>query len=79
MSTKSTIFLTEDHDEHCFTDCNNPRQDVYGNYIGDDLFIEIDTRSISYRGIDDKYIILGIKAGTEIHAILCAARKIDKP
>lgn len=44
MSTKNTVFLTED-DEHCYTDCAMPVINENKEYIGDELILEIDLKN----------------------------------
>lgn len=44
MSSHSTIILTK-RNEHIYDDCNEPRY-AYTKFIGNDIFIEIDTESI---------------------------------
>lgn len=73
MSTKSTIFLTEDNDEDCAFHHFNP---INGMHVGDSIFIEIDKNSLI--GAEDYngeisivgYITLEFKPGTEIYNLI---------
>ena len=42
MSTKSTIFLTDDN-IHWYEDCSEPNFDANDKFIGDSIILEFDT------------------------------------
>ena len=75
MSTKTTVFLTEDN-EHCYTDCNYPKTDENGEWIGDSLFLEIDRKNLGEFAID-RYegAIIEIKPNCELYKILISKRQ----
>lgn len=56
MSTKSTIFLTEDN-EHCYTDCNEPVTKD-GKWIGDEMTMEISKENIRIDANDSQDLII---------------------
>lgn len=58
MSTKATIFLTNDHNEHLYTDCQSPCKDEEGKYIGDSMTLEISKENIKILYNDDEDIII---------------------
>lgn len=66
MSSKDTIFLTEDN-EHCYIDCDEVTENERGGYLGEDIIMEFSKGNIQILRNDDDDLIIQIKAGTEIH------------
>ena len=66
MSSKNSIFLTKDN-EHCYLDCDEPRFNERGDFVGDDIIMESNKNNIEILRNDDDDLIIKIKAGTEIH------------
>lgn len=68
MSTKSTIFLTENN-EHCYTDCNEP---VFkdGDYIGDAIYLQMSKENISIIENDYLELIIKIDPGSELYELI---------
>ena len=65
MSTKSSLFLTEDN-EHCYTDGNEPN---YHNnvWVGDTITFEIAKKNINIVCNDDEDLIIEIKPNCELY------------
>jgi hypothetical protein len=59
MSTKSTIFLTNDKNEHCFFDSSSQFKNENGE-IKDELTIEFDKSNISIDRNDPENLIITI-------------------
>lgn len=68
MSTKNSLFLTQDN-EHCYSDCSEPVHDKAGNWIGDNIILEMDKRNAELI-CNDNDIIVRIFAGTELHKMI---------
>lgn len=76
MSSKSTIFLTEDN-EHCYTDCNDPITKD-GKWIGDVLTIEIDGANINSKTTDlsDGSLVIELdNPESEIYKLIMSLKK----
>lgn len=56
MSTKSTIFLTEDN-EHCYSDCSL-KQFIGDEYCGDSIVMEFDKKNIEIRDNDNESLVI---------------------
>lgn len=73
MSSKSSLFLTKDN-EHCYRECNEPLYDGKGykpeNFIGNNIYIEMDKRNAEIVVDDETDIIICIKPGTELHKMV---------
>ena len=67
MSTKSSLFLTNDN-EHCYYECLNPHYDGE-NFVGYDIFLEIDKKNIKEINVDEDGILLNIPPGSEIYSL----------
>lgn len=67
MSSKSTIFLTDDWNEHCYEDCSQPNFDSNKNYIGDTITIEMAKENISVVCNDIMDLVVEIKPGCELY------------
>lgn len=63
MSTKSSIFLTNDN-EHCYVETNSYTDDQM------DIFMEFSKKNIEIILNDDEDLVIKIKGGTEIHKII---------
>ena len=75
MSTKTTVFLTEDN-EHCYTDCVYPKYDDSGNWNGDSLFLEIDSKNLGSFEFDrHEGAVIEIKPNCELYKILISKRQ----
>lgn len=70
MSSKSTIFLTNDN-EHCYSDCNQ-RTD-----LGDVITVEFDKKNINIIANDETDLIIEISPGSELYEIFAAIRRVD--
>lgn len=68
MSTKSSIVYTNDC--HIYSDCSQPRT-WFGNYLGDDIFIVIDKRSIKNLSIDKTWAIIKLHTGCNLVQEIC--------
>ena len=66
MSTKSTVFLTED-DEHCYTDCSMPVINSNKEYVGDELILEIDLKNIDIHKDSDTLTLYFKNPTSEIY------------
>lgn len=68
MSTKSTIYLTEDN-EHGYYEMLNP---AYKNnrYIGNSIIIEFKKKNIKILDNDDEDLEIEIYPGSEIYEIV---------
>ena len=65
MSTKSTIFLTDDN-IHWYEDCSEPNFDANDKFIGDSIILEFDTSfaKISQYGSE---IFITLKPGCDLY------------
>jgi hypothetical protein len=72
MSSKNTLFLTEDN-EHSFLDCSQPN---YENkkFIGDTLVLEMSKENIEILANDSDDLIIEIKAGSELYNLMLMMR-----
>ena len=59
MSTKSTIFYTNDFDEHCYEDCAEPHTNKEG-LRKDAISIEFDKKNIRIDANDDDCLCITI-------------------
>ena len=68
MSTKSSLFLTNDN-EHCYYECLNAH---YENekFIGYDIFLEINKKNINEIDIDEDGVLLSLSPGSEIYSLI---------
>ena len=66
MSTKSSLFLTEDN-EHCYTDGNEPNYNNNNEWIGDTITLEIAKKNINIVCNDDEDLIIEIKPNCELY------------
>lgn len=69
MSTKSTLFLTQDN-EHCYSDCSISEYDETGKWIGDPITIEFDNKNLVESYIDEDCTVVVIRPNTEIHKLV---------
>lgn len=69
MSTKSTIFLTNDN-EHCYSDCSLENYDKDKKYIGDSIILEMSKKNVDLIYNDHEDIIVEIKPGNELYEII---------
>ncbi len=68
MSTKSTIFLTDDN-EHCYTDSTDPVTKD-GEYIGDTITMELAQKNIRLAHMDFDVMVLEIDPGSELYELI---------
>jgi hypothetical protein len=62
MSTKSTIILTNDYDEHIYFDCVNVVND-----IDSEISFEFSKKHIQIDDIDEDYICFTLNKDTEMY------------
>lgn len=74
MSTKSTIFLTQDN-EHCYDDCSDPNYDINKIFLGNTITIEFDKKNINIVCNDEDDLIIEIKPNCELYDIINSIRK----
>ena len=69
MSTKASLFLTNDANEHCYFDASQP---VYkdGEYLDDTITLELNKKNIRIIANDDEYLIIEIDPGSEIFELI---------
>ena len=60
MSTKSTIFLTNDANEHCYFDCAGQHISRKTGQVHDEITIEFSKKNIIVEGDDDEDLIITI-------------------
>lgn len=72
MSTKSTIFLTNDN-EHCYDDCSQPHKDKDGNW-NNTITVEFDKKNIRVIANDQSDLIIEIDPGSELYEIFNSIR-----
>jgi len=75
MSTKCTIFLTEDYDEHFYEDvsCKQFKND---GFIGNSLILEIDMKNINILSSDSDSLVIEFKnPESEIYKLLKAIKQ----
>lgn len=65
MSTKSTLFLTDDN-EHCYYEHAGEKYDKDGNFIGWEIEMEISKKNVEIFEDEDS-VILTFKPGTDIY------------
>ena len=79
MSSKSSIFLTEDN-EHCYYECNEPhyckKPYIPENFIGDTIVLEMSKKNIKVICNDNEDLIIEILPGSELYKMI--ERMIDK-
>ena len=69
MSSKNTIFLTNDHNEHCYFDCSEQSED-YTGVIQDVITIEFSKENIRLDSNNDSELVLTItNVDSEIHKV----------
>lgn len=75
MSTKSTIFLTNDN-EHCYKETSEPNYDGNNNFIGFTIIMEFDKKN-NINILEDCFsdLIIEIKPGSEIYNIIKSIKK----
>ena len=56
MSTKTTIFLTED-DDHVYSDCSEPIT-KNGKYIGDAIILELSSKHTELINYNDDHLTI---------------------
>ena len=54
MSSKSTITLIDGTDEHIYFDCSCPISDENGQWIGDEIFLELSIENVRLCSESDK-------------------------
>lgn len=59
MSSKNTIFLTNDHNEHCYFDGDNPHETNKGEFK-QAITIELSKNNISIDGEDADDLVISI-------------------
>lgn len=71
MSTKSTLFLTEDN-EHCYEDCAMPHYegDDLGKFKGYTIVLEMAKKNIRIIYNDDEDLIIEIDPGSELYNLI---------
>lgn len=78
MSSKSTLFLTEDN-EHFYEECNSPhyKQAPYNaeNFEGYTLVLEMNKRNVKVVCNDDEDLILEIEPGSQLYKLLLKMRE----
>lgn len=73
MSTKSSIFLTNDN-EHCYEECNDRIYDENKNFLGYEINLEIDLKHASYY-IDSEHINICLNdPNSEIYKLIMLLR-----
>lgn len=73
MSSKATIFLTNDN-EHFYEECNDPHY-VDDKYIGFTLVLEMSKKNIEILVDDNEDLIVEIKPGCELHKFLMDSKQ----
>jgi len=68
MSTKSTLFLTNDN-EHCYEECLEQKYDG-DKFIGYTVYLELDKRNVEIVAEDKEGWLLKIRAGSELSKYL---------
>lgn len=68
MSTKSTIFLTNDN-EHCYYEGSLPHHNENGEYIGSTIVLEMSKKHTDLVTNDDEDIIVEIKPGNDLYDV----------
>lgn len=68
MSSKSTIFTTDDN-EHWYLDCSEPN---FKNkeYIGDSLTLEFSKENIEVLINNEEDLVIEVKAGSNLYNII---------
>ncbi len=66
MSSKNTIFLTED-DEHCYSDCSIPIIGENNKYLGDEIILEINLKNCTFHKDNDTLTVYINNANSEIY------------
>lgn len=67
MSTKATIFLTNDN-EHCYYEQTMPHNEPgTDNFIGDTIVFEMSKNNIRIVANDEESLIIEIDPGTELY------------
>ncbi len=72
MSTKSTVFLTEDN-EHCYYEHTSQKYDKDGQFLGWDIEMEISKKNVDVYEDEDS-IVITFKPGTDIYKYI---KKMD--
>lgn len=69
MSTKASLFLTNDADEHCYFDSSQP---VYkdGKFLDDTITLELNKKNIRIMCNDYEYLIIEIDPGSELYELI---------
>ena len=79
MSTRSTIFLTDDN-EHCYDDCSEPhyiKVDGENQFLGNTITLEMSKRNIKIAHNDEDYLVIEIAPGSELYDIIESLRSYD--
>lgn len=69
MSSKSTLFLTEDN-EHCYFECNEPHYYKENKFIGYTIYLEMSKKNIEIVCNDDEDLIIKIKPDSELYELI---------
>lgn len=78
MSTRSTLFLTNDN-EHWYDDCNCPHYDEKGKFIGYTLTCEISKKNIQNFHEDETDIWFEVEPGSHLYYALMRTKEPYAP
>lgn len=68
MSTKSSLFLTQDN-EHCYEECLNPHYEN-DKFIGYTIVLEMSKKNINICTNDDEDLVIEIDPGSELYELI---------
>ena len=68
MSTKNSLFLTQDN-EHCYSDCSEPKYKD-NIWVGDNIILEMDKRNVELITDDKDDLIVRIFPGSELYKMI---------
>lgn len=66
MSSRSSYFLTCDRNEHAYSDCFEPVEDVNGQYVGDAITLEFSKSNIRIELSDEQYMVLTLNVDSDL-------------
>jgi len=78
MSTKSSIILTHDNNEHWYEETMSEHKDDDGNHTGYSIIVELSHESVELIEDDGEHFFFRLKPGTEMYEIIKATKGIDE-